>query len=108
VEAQANRFECCGWSPCFHPGENDLLKIDIEGAEYDVLGSADAGILARIRRITLEFHPTAGDTHRWPVLKQQLISAGFRLVSESDDGARARRRSNAKALPINLNLQEHD
>src|SRR5688572_11662770 len=34
----------------------DLLKMDIEGSEYDVLLSTPPAMLARIRRVDLEFH----------------------------------------------------
>jgi len=34
----------------------DLLKIDIEGAEADVMGAASPSTMRRIRRIALEFH----------------------------------------------------
>ena len=36
----------------------DLLKIDIEGAEYQVLPAANPDILGRIRRIEMEYHPS--------------------------------------------------
>lgn len=35
----------------------DLLKLDVEGAEHDILEQASAGTLARIRRIHGEYHP---------------------------------------------------
>ena len=34
----------------------DLIKIDCEGAEYDILFSADRTVLDRIHRIVMEFH----------------------------------------------------
>jgi FkbM family methyltransferase len=34
----------------------DLMKIDIEGAEYEVLFNLDAGVFERIDRIYLEYH----------------------------------------------------
>jgi FkbM family methyltransferase len=67
-------------------GTIDLLKMDTEGAEYETLESADLRTLERIRRIALEYHPTSGSAHRWPALKAHLASAGFRLISEQDDG----------------------
>jgi len=54
----------------------DLLKIDIEGSEYEVLLSTPLPVLHRIRRIALEYH---GDSA--PYSKQQLFDhlrkAGF-------------------------------
>ncbi len=38
----------------------DLLKLDVEGAEYDILGGADSALLARIQRICGEYHDVAG------------------------------------------------
>ena len=35
----------------------DLLKVDVEGAEYDILYGADEATLRRIRRIVCEYHP---------------------------------------------------
>jgi len=37
----------------------DLLKLDCEGAEGQILGSASPECLARIRRVALEFHDDA-------------------------------------------------
>ena len=34
----------------------DLLKIDCEGAEYDILLQSDASVLDKIRHIVLEYH----------------------------------------------------
>ena len=67
-------------------GEIDLLKMDTEGAEYDTLESASDATLARIRRIAMEYHPTDGAPHRWPALRERLVSAGFRVQNESHDG----------------------
>ena len=39
----------------------DLLKIDAEGAEYDLLYNAPAGVLARVGRVHLEYHAVPGD-----------------------------------------------
>jgi FkbM family methyltransferase len=54
----------------------DLLKIDIEGSEYEVMLSTSAKVLARINRIALEYH---GDSA--PYSRQQLFDhlhrAGF-------------------------------
>lgn len=54
----------------------DLLKIDIEGSEYEVLLSTPPGVLKRIHRIAIEYH---GDSA--PYTKQQLFahldSSGF-------------------------------
>jgi hypothetical protein len=38
------------------PGPCDFLKMDCEGAEYDMLLHLNDATLARIRRICLEYH----------------------------------------------------
>lgn len=35
-----------------------LLKIDVEGAEYDIIDACPPGLLARVDRIAMEFHGT--------------------------------------------------
>jgi FkbM family methyltransferase len=62
----------------------DLLKIDIEGSEYEVLLSAPSTLLARIGRVAMEYH---GDCA--PYSKQQLFdylrSAGFKVLWDTCD-----------------------
>lgn len=59
----------------------DFLKMDIEGSEYDVLLSAPATELARIRRISVEYHqPPAPGVHTKGDLMQHLSACGFRSV----------------------------
>lgn len=57
----------------------DLLKMDIEGSEYEVLLSTPRNVLTRIRRIAMEYH---GDCA--PYSKQQLFDylrhAGFNVT----------------------------
>jgi FkbM family methyltransferase len=60
----------------------DLLKMDIEGAEYAVLNSVSTDTWNRIRRIVLEFHPRAPAR----IAIDPLISAGFRLTRLQDNG----------------------
>jgi len=62
----------------------DLLKMDIEGSEYEVLLSTPQRVLSRIGRIALEYH---GDSA--PYSKQQLFShlgqAGFKVTWDACD-----------------------
>jgi FkbM family methyltransferase len=57
----------------------DLLKMDIEGSEYEVLLSASQKTLAQIGRIALEYH---GDSA--PYSKRQIFEhlgqTGFRVI----------------------------
>jgi FkbM family methyltransferase len=62
----------------------DLLKVDIEGAEMDVLTAASATTLRRFRRIALEYHDhirpgTCSDM-------QQLLSRTHRIVHVDQSG----------------------
>ena len=57
--------------------EVDLLKLDCEGAEYDVLLGAPASVLQRVRRIACEYHPAPGGTV--DDLERRLRSLGFRV-----------------------------
>lgn len=63
----------------------DLLKMDIEGSEYEVLLSAPPHVLKRFDRIALEYH---GDSA--PYSKQQLFDylrqAGFTATWDVCDG----------------------
>ena len=60
----------------------DLLKMDIEGAEYDVLTAVSPETLSRIRRVVLEFHPDAP----YQQAVAPLIASGFRMALHRDDG----------------------
>ncbi|MFA5189260.1 MAG: FkbM family methyltransferase [Verrucomicrobiia bacterium] len=55
----------------------DFLKLDCEGAEYDILLSAPGGVLSRIRRIVGEYHDLGAKRHGG-VLKEFLTRRGFR------------------------------
>lgn len=50
-----------GWTFEYFLGQTgiatiDLLKVDIEGAELDLLANVSAGVLKKIKQITCEFH----------------------------------------------------
>lgn len=57
-------------------GQLDVLKMDVEGAEYDILLSSDKKTLNRISCITMEYH----EASRAGILWQHLESNGFRRV----------------------------
>jgi Methyltransferase FkbM domain len=67
--------------------EVDLLKLDIEGAELDVLDSIDDETLRRIRQITVEFHDFIypGTAGRVDSTRQRLRAAGFHDICFSLD-----------------------
>ena len=56
------------------PGEISVLKVDIEGAEYDVLDGAD---LSKVRQICLEYHTHSNLGPRLRPLFESLRKDGF-------------------------------
>jgi FkbM family methyltransferase len=71
VLARTGRSEC------------DVLKLDIEGAEYEVLADlCERGLIARTRQLLVEFHHgathyAAADTE---AISQRIQQSGFELV----------------------------
>lgn len=55
----------------------NFLKMDIEGAEFDVLMNTPRSTLDRIDRIVLEFHTVERGTRDAPTLATCLRAAGF-------------------------------
>lgn len=62
----------------------DLLKLDCEGAEYDILFCSSRDTLQRIRRISMEYH-VGFNNHSLARLEQFLIDHGFRVNRTSID-----------------------
>lgn len=60
----------------------DFLKLDCEGAEYDILFNAPIELLESIRMIALEYHQDTQNLYTPGELFQRLRSAGFRLKIE--------------------------
>jgi FkbM family methyltransferase len=60
----------------------DLMKIDVERAEYEVLHSVSPSTLRRIRKIVMEFHPNAPSERA--ILP--LTSSGFTVSHYQDHG----------------------
>jgi FkbM family methyltransferase len=54
----------------------DLLKIDCEGAEYDIIFNSPKRIFKKIKNIILEYHKGYGD---YKLLKDYLGSLGFKV-----------------------------
>lgn len=57
----------------------DLLKVDIEGSEYDVLQAVDDATFQRIDRIHGEYHNVVPEEprNRWETLEALLVSKGY-------------------------------
>lgn len=56
----------------------DLVKLDIEGAEFEVLQAAKPR-LHQVKQLFVEYHSVAGQPQHLPELLALLKSAGFRL-----------------------------
>jgi FkbM family methyltransferase len=61
----------------FITGPVDLLKIDIEGAEYEVLPEIESR-LGLVNNLFVEIHSRKGEPQRWGGLVACLQRAGFR------------------------------
>jgi len=62
-------------------GPVDLLKIDCEGAEYDIFDSLDQECISCVRQIAMEVHKIPGRSEHEIVAK--LSALGFTVHSES-------------------------
>ena len=58
-------------------GEVDFLKLDIEGAEVEVVADC-ADVLCNVERMFVEYHSFAGEEQRLDALLGMLRTAGFR------------------------------
>lgn len=79
-----------------------LLKLDCEGAEYDILGGASADTLSRIERVVMEYHRGV-DGHDPRELVEGLERGGFTVrtadsVSDPIHGYLYARRSAPSSL----------
>ena len=60
----------------------DFLKMDVEGAEYDILFNCPDELLAKVRRMVMEYHEFKGDKRSHRDLVNLLRSHGFNVVVE--------------------------
>ena len=67
------------------PDGVDLLKLDIEGAEYDVLYGASPETLSRIGEIRMEAHDLDDGERSVAALRRFLAQVGFTLVHDRQD-----------------------
>lgn len=58
----------------------DLLKLDCEGAEYDILFNASPAVLDRVDRIVLEYHDWEGEPDHGDLVRF-LEGAGYRVAT---------------------------
>jgi FkbM family methyltransferase len=67
------------------PDGVDLLKLDIEGAEYDVLYGAAPETLARIAEIRMEAHDLDEDQRSVAALRRFFAASGFTIVHDQSE-----------------------
>jgi len=66
------------------PDRVDLLKMDIEGAEFDVIERLQSsGAINKIRNLAVEFHPSRATFPRLLDIFKKLDTAGFTVTFES-------------------------
>lgn len=56
----------------------DVVKIDTEGAEYDIVLGSDPSDWSDVQRVVMEYHPVDG--HSWEELEAFFASAGLSVV----------------------------
>lgn len=57
----------------------DVLKLDVEGAEYGILLNSKSSYLKKVRSIIMEFHEGMGHGHKVNELEAFLKRNGFRV-----------------------------
>lgn len=59
----------------------DLLKVDIESAEFDLFEAADGTTLQSIERVLMEVHLIGSEktVQRYEALKEKFRKAGFHV-----------------------------
>jgi FkbM family methyltransferase len=65
------------------PGDVALAKIDIEGAEYEVLESTPPQLWSRIQAISLELHGDPGGKISQEEFLKRMTGLGFKIEQES-------------------------
>ena len=60
----------------------DVLKMDVEGAEYDILLKCTDETLTKVQRIVMEYHEFDADRRKHKDLVSRLNSNGFTVVVE--------------------------
>lgn len=70
------------------PANVGLVKIDCEGAEYDIVPQITPDVAARLPRLTFEVHER-GPGRRPAEIRERLNALGYRLAWKSDPFGRA-------------------
>jgi FkbM family methyltransferase len=80
VISLAALFERYGIDRC------DYLKLDCEGAEFEIILEADASLLNRVRRIVMEYHDHLSNTYSHVDILEKLKILGFQASSYNPNG----------------------
>jgi FkbM family methyltransferase len=75
VISLATLFERFGIDRC------DYLKLDCEGAEFEIILESDSALLNRIQRIVMEYHDHLSNKYSHVDLLERLKSLGFQASS---------------------------
>jgi FkbM family methyltransferase len=69
------------------PERVDLLKLDVEGAEYGIIRRlVETGNIARVRNLVAEFHIKRGDMNDCLAALGQLRAAGMQVAFRAEFG----------------------
>ena len=64
----------------------EVVKIDTEGAEYDMVLNSHADAWAGVRRVVMEYHDVAG--HSWSELEAFFATAGLMTIAHEPVSSR--------------------
>ncbi len=61
----------------------DLLKMDIEGAEYNIFQDSLDSLSKNVKRLIMEFHPAGDKAKRDEIYNRLCVDGPFRLIFET-------------------------
>lgn len=61
----------------------DLMKLDVEGAEYDIIPNSISELKSSVQRLIMEFHPAGDKNKRDQLIAWMCDEAEFELIFES-------------------------
>ncbi|MCY0899941.1 MAG: FkbM family methyltransferase [Firmicutes bacterium] len=80
-EGTGYEVECIAWDSILRQFDHiDVVKMDVEGAEYDIVLNTPHEAWRCVDSLVMEYHPVAG--FRWNDLTETLMNAGLLLVGE--------------------------
>jgi FkbM family methyltransferase len=64
----------------------DFLKLDCEGAEFEIVWESDPALLSRVRRIVMEYHDHLSTQYSHVEMLEKLKSLGYQATSYKPNG----------------------